>query len=488
MIDINFGVNIVEIVTKGLYTNSLDIFREYVQNACDSIDDAVKGGTFSQGDGKIAITIDEDNYRITIEDNGTGLSMRDFVRVMSNIGNSDKRRETDRGFRGIGRLGGLAYCKTLIFTSKIVGEKKVSTLTIDAEKLRKEFFSGRKRLAEHVLIENMKFGTFNATPDTPAHFFRVEMVDINRTNEDLLNVDKVRDYLSFVAPVAYSPQFEFRKKIYAHAAELNARIAEYDIRVNDKPLVKNYTSDIRTARGDDKIFDVKFQDFYDGNGELIAWMWFGLSEFKGVLSEAKITDSYKMRGIRLRMGNIQIGDWNVFGYLFKEDRGTKYFIGEVHAVDTDLIPNSRRDYFEENEAREAFESELKVYFEVLAKLVRHASNIRSAFNATNKPEEFRQKIAIHTTEYQETHAAEHEAELANLKFKAAENQDFIDKTRHEAEANPDEITSQVFVQIDANFEPLDDTDTGDGNTPPRSGFRRRIGRVRKPSFTMRSTK
>lgn len=121
--DINFGVNIVEIVTKGLYTNSLDIFREYVQNACDSIDDAVKGGTFSQGDGKIAIKIDEDNYRITIEDNGTGLSMRDFVRVMSNIGNSDKRRETDRGFRGIGRLGGLAYCKTLIFTSKIVGEK-----------------------------------------------------------------------------------------------------------------------------------------------------------------------------------------------------------------------------------------------------------------------------------------------------------------------------------------------------------------------------
>ena len=136
IIDIKFGVNIVEIVTSGLYPNALDIFREYIQNSTDAIDDAVRAGILREGDGQIEIAIDENARRITIADNGIGISAaRDFVRIMSNIGNSDKTLHSDRGFRGIGRLGGLAYCKTLVFSTKVAGEKKISTLTIDAEKL-----------------------------------------------------------------------------------------------------------------------------------------------------------------------------------------------------------------------------------------------------------------------------------------------------------------------------------------------------------------
>lgn len=32
MVEINFGINLVEIVTKGLYLNPIDTLREYVQN------------------------------------------------------------------------------------------------------------------------------------------------------------------------------------------------------------------------------------------------------------------------------------------------------------------------------------------------------------------------------------------------------------------------------------------------------------------------
>ena len=471
MPEINFGVNIVEIVTHGLYKNTLDIFREYIQNSCDAIDYAVKGGILAQSDGKITITIDEENCRITITDNGAGLSMREFVRVMSNIGNSDKTLHTDRGFRGIGRLGGLAYCKTLVFSSKVAGERKFSTLKINAENLRKEFFSGRKRLAEHILLENMKFDIFDAEPDTPEHFFRVEMIGINETNRDLLNVEIVRDYLSFVVPVAYNRAFGFQKQIYKHAAELGFKITEYDIRVNDKPIVKNYKADVKTGKGDDTIFDVAFNDFYDSNGELIAWAWIGLSTFKGVLSKSKTKkarDFGNMRGIRLRAGNIQIGDDKVFQErgLFSEDRGTTYFIGEIHAVDTNLIPNSRRDYFEETEAREAFEDELEDYFTVLAKLVRYASNVRSAFNAINQPKKFQQEIARHTLEYQEMYKAVHKAKLAELKQKAADKQEFIDEARQTAEMNPEEITSLVFEKIDAE----NSSTTTVIDTPPPEPF------------------
>ena len=48
MAEINFGVNIVEIVTHGLYPNSLDTLREYIQNSCDAIGDAINAGILEE--------------------------------------------------------------------------------------------------------------------------------------------------------------------------------------------------------------------------------------------------------------------------------------------------------------------------------------------------------------------------------------------------------------------------------------------------------
>ena len=70
-----------------------------------------------------------------------------------------------------------------------------------------------------------------------------------------------------------------------------------------------------------------------------------------------------MRCIRLRKENIQIGDESTIGYpkYFKEQRGNSYFIGEVFAVDNGLIPNARRDYFNQNPATKQFEKVLKPF-------------------------------------------------------------------------------------------------------------------------------
>ena len=466
MIDIKFGVNIVEIVTSGLYPNALDTFREYIQNATDAIDDAVKAGILQEGDGQIEIAIDKNARRITIEDNGIGISAaRDFVRIMSNIGNSDKTLKSDRGFRGIGRLGGLAYCKTLIFSTKVAGEKKISTLTINAEKLRETFFSPNKYLAEQVLSANMIFDTLDST-DLNEHFFRVELIDV--THVDLLDVKKVRNYLSFVAPVTYSPQFHFQTEIYKHAAALNFTITEYTINVNGEPLSKEYKTTVRTRNGEDEIFNVSFHDFYNANGNLIAWSWIGLSTFKGVINPTKKNPNH-MRYIRLRQKNIQIGDEKVFQNrkLFSEDRGVTYFIGEVHTVDPNLRPNSRRDYFEENDACITLEDSLREYFKELYKLYHFASDARSAFNATKRPENFLAGIELHTPEYQDTHLAEHEAELAALESTAAEKKQFIDEQRQEAQDNPVAISSQVFEKIAEQFD-ASDIEDDNPNTPPRS--------------------
>ena len=53
-----------------------------------------------------------------------------------------------------------------------------------------------------------------------------------------------------------------------------------------------------------------------------------------------------MRGVRARVGNIQIGGEGVFDDLFTEQRFNRWCVGEVHIMDSRITPNARRDYFE----------------------------------------------------------------------------------------------------------------------------------------------
>jgi molecular chaperone HtpG len=104
-------------------------------------------------------------------------------------------------------------------------------------------------------------------------------------------------------------------------------------------------------------------------------MWVGLSRF-----EKQIPKVNAMRGLRVRSANIQLGNDDVLTDLFKENRGNYYFVGEVFAVDRQLVPNSQRDYFNENEARVLFEDSLRVYFfDVLHKLYYEANRVKNDY-------------------------------------------------------------------------------------------------------------
>ena len=128
------GKNILDNLTTGMYSDSRVIFREYIQNACDQIDLAVKMNIIAQGDGQIDIYIDHANRNISILDNATGVQAESFVENLGDIANSNKHIGQNKGFRGIGRLCGLAYCKTLIFKTSYLGEDVASIMVCDAKK------------------------------------------------------------------------------------------------------------------------------------------------------------------------------------------------------------------------------------------------------------------------------------------------------------------------------------------------------------------
>ena len=455
-----FGSNLIENLTTGMYTNSLVIFREYIQNSCDAIDKA-RADFLAADEDKIEITIDRDARRITIEDNGTGISVLDFKATLTSIAASDKSLVNDRGFRGIGRLCGVAYCRELSFTSTARGENIQSKMTVDAEKLRSNFYGKEKIKASDALDESITFST-TAYDEPDEHFFRVELIDIVDTNEDLLDVEKVREYLSFVAPVDYSTQLYYQTQIYEHAKSLNFKIAKYKILVNGEEVVKNYKTNFKTTHnGSDEIFGVEFHDFFDAENNLIAWSWIGLSKFKGVIDQTSGTPDNLMRGIRLRAGNIQIGDAEALKHLFNEARGTNYFIGEVHAVDKNLIPNGRRDYFVENESCKVFEEKLREYFKKLYEIYHIASDIRGLRKKIDAPAEverdFNDGVSLFKTR------AELNTELTRLKKIAASAEKKISSMRQEAEEDKESPRSRVVLRM-----------TDDKVNPPPVNLYRRL--------------
>ena len=446
-----FGANILENLTTGMYQDSRVIYREYIQNACDQIDKARGNGVLSVGKELIDIQLNEKERTITITDNATGIPMSKFREVLANIADSDKQIGEAKGFRGIGRLCGLAYCRELVFASKAPGEAYISVLRCNAEKMRELIDKnnrGEKISANDLLNHIYAFPTPIKTDRLDDHWFKVELIGVNKENHDLLDFQNVKDYLSFVAPVPYKNTFIFRKKVYDHANQIGVKIDEYKITLNGETILKNYGTRFCTSKGEDEIFDVEFEEFYDDSNQLIAWSWFGLSHFKAIIHK-----ECQMRGLRLRKENIQIGDDDALKKLFKEDRGSHYFIGEVFAVSRGLIPNSQRDYFNENEPRLQFEQKVRRFFnDELTRLYRDGSDINSAFK---KIDDYQKKACDYSEKQRngdfvdDDHRKKAEEAVKKAKIEAEKAKENIEKKKQKVDQDPNNPTRKILTRIEA---------------------------------------
>lgn len=415
------GKNILDNLTTGMYSDSKVIFREYIQNACDQIDLAITLGLLPPGGGSVDIFTDVGKRYISIKDNATGIKSKEFIQDVGDIANSNKEIGKNKGFRGIGRLCGLAYCKTLKFTTSYHGENVKSIMTCDAQKMRSMLVENKKYTLDEIWDAIITYSTANE--NETEHYFEVEMLEINRENTELLDETKVREYLSFVVPVPYKNTFIFRPRIYSHAQQLGYKIDEYCVRVNGCQIFKEYTTKLKELNGSspkdyDEIVDLEFKDFHSADDELIAWMWVGISRF-----EKQIPKTNAMRGLRIRSSNIQLGNDDTLQNLFKEHRGNYYFVGEVFAVSKNLIPNSQRDYFNENETRVLFEDLLRSYFlNCLHKLYYEANRMKNDYK---RQKEYLAKVAQYETKAAEQDFID-EKECQVLKFE-------VDKAKKSAE-------------------------------------------------------
>lgn len=331
------GGNILNLVTTAMYNDPLAIYREYIQNAADEF--AASG--FSKG-GKVEIEIDPVDSLVRIRDNGSGLSSRRAVRALVPVAQSEKKQGNYRGFRGIGRLAGLAFADSVAFTTRSRPGEPVTRIIWNGPELRRciaENMETEQAIRKCVTIETLPGS------ERPAHFFEVEVGGIGRHAAGLiLNREVVRGYVGEVCPVPFGPHFPFASAVQDILPEDAAPLA-LDVRLDGEPLpiTRPFGATIRFPNGKEDNF-TRFEKIDvpapDGIGSA-AIGWLAHSSYQGVIPKES-----RIRGIRVRVGNIQIGDEANFDHLFAEERFNRWCVGELHILDSRIIPNGRRDRFE----------------------------------------------------------------------------------------------------------------------------------------------
>lgn len=341
------GKDVLELLSTSMYVDSMTVYREYVQNAADAIDEARAAKLISPKQiGRIDIAIDATSRSIRIRDNGTGLSSEAFVSRMCNLGGSLKRGTQSRGFRGVGRLAGLGYCQELLFRSRVSGEDHVSELRWDCRRLKSILRATDLQGDLSDLIREVVTARRNSGSGYPSRFFEVELRGVIRhRNDRMLNKEEVEEYLSQVAPVPFAPSFRFGEDISA-ALRTHVELGELEIRINEseKPIYRPHRNKIEIEDGQyDKYEDIEVHEVPSTDGGVAAIAWVLHHGYSGA-----IPISAGVKGLRMRSGNMQVGNHSLLEELFLEPRFNGWAVGEIHIVDKRLVPNGRRDNFDHN--------------------------------------------------------------------------------------------------------------------------------------------
>lgn len=347
------GKKLLKICMGDIYANPMVVFREYVQNSCDSLHEAERNGMITDSQEKI-ISITIHTNSITVHDRGVGVKKDDVASRLIDLSYSNKD-DYSIGRYGIGRLTGAKYCDELIFETSAKGEPYKSMVYFDAKHAREILDSDIEDELTNVVDKVTSHQIENEDPEQ--HYFRVTMKNVQE--EHLLNIEGVQDYLSMTIPVQYEeafldeilmPSFDKEPQYLDYYKDLPQCI----VCLNGKDVRKPYDTIFKNSQneseniGKAKLFQLKNED------EILAWGWYSMSA-----SGKQFTDVTSFRKIRLRQLNMTVGDDTTLDSLYDKEVDALYFIGEIHVVHKLIEPTTGREGLSDCKEKKLFERRLK---------------------------------------------------------------------------------------------------------------------------------
>jgi hypothetical protein len=383
---IQVGSFFLETLTTGMYEDPFHCIREYIQNGFDAIRAGVRGGILKEDDGHILISLGGSARApsLNIRDNGTGIPTANAYSTLVSLGASRKTPAHDAGFRGIGRLGGIAYCTKLRFTTKAQGEPVATVVEWDCGLVRSYFSPGAEPVDVREVVRNSV--KTKSVPETETeHYTQVEMIHLVNLGEEFVDPDKLLPYLRQVCPVEYPDTFDYAEQVRTLATAYGERLPVVNVDLRQRKerisIHKPYKNSYPTSRPNSpstlhSIETITRKDH--------GWFgWIGVSKFPGEIVDETAA------GVRFRVKNIQIGGSDIIEALAaeltsagSERRLQRWAIGEIFITSTEVVPNARRDGFEDSTAWRAIQRDIsEQVVKRIIKLIRSASSTRSGMRA-----------------------------------------------------------------------------------------------------------
>jgi molecular chaperone HtpG len=181
-------------------------------------------------------------------------------------------------------------------------------------------------------------------------YFEVALEGFVNPPIECINPQSMRSFISQVAPVPYTSSFPWRTELEREAAKRFGGIETVRVMVvsNDTTVevFKEYGSQVSVGKSDVDL--TEHQIFQSPSGKW--WGWVGFKAFPGAIRDESV------KGIRIRVRNIQIDGTQIFGRLFDQIPNAKsyrrfndWYVGEIFVDPTALVPNARRDGFEDEQ-------------------------------------------------------------------------------------------------------------------------------------------
>lgn len=255
----------------------------------------------------------------------------------------------------------------------ILMDNTATQIVIDASKLSKVLADDSQADVTVIDVLESVYTVTTASEREEVHYFTVQMDSVD-VNSKLLSLEDVEDYLTQNAPVPYSPDFIWGKEIVKRLKKEGLEIGVYNISLEygtkSTHIYKPYKDEFVVDKGKnitDTVQDIAILKIPNDSNTLTAIGWLAKTNYMGSIYDKTV------KGIRLRKGNILIGDHQTLNVVFKDARFNGWSIGEIFAIDKLLVPNARRDNFEKNPA----------YFSLFEQLMTIAAGITKDIRAAS---------------------------------------------------------------------------------------------------------
>ena len=351
------GGELLDILSRGLYSDAKDALREYVQNGVDA--------------GAKDVRIMVDGSQVVITDDGHGMD-DEGIRAARRFGMSDKSPNHMVGYRGIGIYSAFGICEEMTITSHKADTPALVGWRFEFGAMRSVLEADKSSdvrqgigLAD-LLYQYTHLITEPYTGDRQESFTVVEIDGINEEYAaQLNNAAEVNDYLLNTIPVRF-PATSYGKTVnnrLVKHAELNpVRITLSIADETDFEIIPPIAPE---------VYEVEHDWINGSDGKPLAFVWYALTNSGRQLPSS---NGSSVGGFLMKIKGFTLGDRLSLKPLWPALGGRTlyhHYTGEVHILaSAGLFPNAARDGLEATDNKQLFLKNASDFFYPLSRKAR----------------------------------------------------------------------------------------------------------------------